>query len=356
MIKHFFVLLLLISFSFGKTPSLETMIGQMIMVGIGGDKPSDKWVKQLAFDIQKGRVGGVILFANNIENPKKLKKLTSYLKNIKTEQPLFVAIDQEGGEVQRLNKKNGFNSYPSAFDVSRKKTLLEAYDIYKNLASELKDYGFNLNFAPVVDLNINENSPAIGAKKRSYSDKEEIVIAYSSEFIKAQKEAGIISVLKHFPGHGSALSDSHKHLTDVSNTWDYKELKPYYDFVKYDKTDAIMVGHINLKIFDKIYPASLSKNMINGLLREKLKFNGVVFSDDMKMKAISDIYGFEKSVILAVNAGVNVLVYSSYFTKKSSVIKEVTQIITDAVKSGDIDKKLIEDSYKKIVRLKNGID
>lgn len=356
MIKLILIFSLIFSSLFAKTPSLEEMVGQMIMVGVGGSKPSDKWVKQIETDIKKGRVGGVILFANNIENPTQLKKLTSYLSSVKTKQPLFIAVDQEGGKVQRLNKKNGFDSYPSAYEVSRNKTLLEGYNIYKKMADELKEYGFNINFAPVVDININPNSPAIGAKKRSYSAKEEIVIAYSSEFLRAQKDAGIISVLKHFPGHGSAISDSHKRLTDVSHTWEYRELKPYYSFIKYEKTDAIMVGHINLQKFDKIYPASLSKKMVKGLLRGQLEFDGVVFSDDMQMKAISDIYGFDHSIILAINAGVDVLVYSSYFTKKSSVIKEVTQTIVEAVKSGKIDITTIEDSYKRIIRLKNGIN
>lgn len=354
--KFFISILILISFSFAKIPSLETMVGQMIMVGVGGSKPNDKWVKQLGVDIKKGRVGGVILFGNNIENPQRLKKLTSFLSSVKTEQPLFIAIDQEGGKVQRLNEKKGFHSYPSAFEMSRSKTLLECYETYKNMAEELKEYGFNINFAPVVDLNINPNSPAIGKKKRSYSAEEEIVIAYSTEFIKAQKEANIISVLKHFPGHGSAANDSHKQITDVSNTWQYKELKPYYDFIKYKKIDAVMVGHINLKIFDKIYPASLSKNMIKGLLKSQLGFDGVVFSDDMQMKAISDIYGFKQSVILAINAGVDVLVYSSYFTKKSSVVKEVTTIVKEAIKNGEIKKEEIEDSYMKIIRLKSDIN
>ncbi len=356
MIKKILIFSLIFSFSFAKAPSLEEMVGQMLMVGVGGSKPSDKWVKHLGTDIKEGRVGGVILFGNNIESPKKLKKLTSYLSTIKTKLPLFIAIDQEGGKVQRLNEKKGFHKYPSAYEISRSKTLLESYDIYKKLADELKEYGFNLNFAPVVDLNINSKSPAIGAKKRSYSAEEEIVIAYSGEFIRAQKDAGIISVLKHFPGHGSALNDSHKRLTDVSATWQYRELKPYYNFIKYEKADAIMVAHINLQKFDKIYPASLSSKIIKGLLKTKLKFNGVVFSDDMQMKAISDIYGLKQSVILAINAGVDVLVYSSYFTKKSSVIKEVTKIIVEAVKNGQIKIQEIENSYKAIVRLKNGIN
>jgi len=354
--KYIFGLFFLFSSVFAKTPSLDSMIGQMIMVGVGGSKTSDKWIKQIEIDIKKGRVGGVILFGNNIENPKQIKKLISFLSSIKTEHKLFIAIDQEGGKVQRLSKKKGFNSYPSAFEVARKKTLLDSYSIYKNLSDDLKEYGFNINFAPVVDIDINPNSPAIGAKKRSFSAEEDIVIAYSNEFIRASNSAEIISVLKHFPGHGSAIKDSHKQLTDVSGTWEYRELKPYYDFVKYGKVDAIMVGHINLKKFDKIYPASLSKNMISGLLREQLGFDGVVFSDDMQMKAIIDIYGLKKSVILAINAGVDVLVYSSYFTKKSSVLKKVKEIILQAVKSGKIDIKTIERSYKRVIRLKNGID
>jgi len=356
MIKFFLILLFALTSIFAKSPSLESMISQMLMVGVGGSTLEDKWVKQLQKDIKEDKIGGIILFAKNIKNPKKLKEFTTSFKKIKTKYPLFIAIDQEGGKVQRLSEKNGFVNYPSAKDIQRDKNINETYDIYKKLADELKMYGFNVNFAPVVDLNINPKSPAIGLKKRSYSEKEEIVISYANEFINAQNSAGIISVLKHFPGHGSAVNDSHKRLTDVSSTWKYEELKPYYYFSKYEKANAVMVGHITLKKFDKKYPASLSKNMINGLLREQLKFNGVVFSDDMNMKAIADIYTLKQAVIKAINASVDVLVFSSYFTQKSSVVNEVREIILEAVKNGDIDKKTIENSYKRVVRLKNGIN
>jgi len=354
--KKFLILIIFITSVFAKTPSIESMISQMLMVGVGGSSSEEKWVKQLQKDIQEDKVGGIILFLKNIENPKKLKEFTNFFKKIKTKYPLFIAIDQEGGKVQRLTKKNGFSVYPSAKVIARDKNLNEAYTIYKKLADELKLYGFNVNFAPVVDLDINPKSPAIGDKERSYSEKEEIIISYANEFINAQNSAGIISVLKHFPGHGSAVSDSHKRLTDVTDTWQYSELKPYYYFSKYEKVNAVMVGHITLKKFDKKYPASLSKNMINGVLREQLKFQGVVFSDDMNMKAISDIYTLKQAVIKAINAGVDVLVFSSYFTQKSSVVKEVRGIILQAVKSGDIDKKTIENSYNRVIRLKNGIN
>lgn len=352
MIKYILLISFLLSSLVAKNPPLESMISQMIMVGVAGTKSDDKWIVQLKNDIQNDKIGGVILFARNLVNPKQVKVLTSFLSTINSIKPLFIAIDQEGGKVQRLSDKNGFNSYKSAFDIAREKTLEEAYSEYLSMANELKEYGFNVNFGPVVDLNINPESPAIGAKLRSYSLMEEIVISYSNEFINAHKKAGVISVLKHFPGHGSAISDSHKRLTDVSDTWKYRELKPYYHFIKYQKADAVMVGHITNKIFDTNYPASLSKLMIQELLRDKLKFDGVVFSDDMNMKAIIDIYSLKSSVIRAINAGVDVLVYSSYFTKKSSVPNEVRQIILDAVKNGDIKKETIENSYKRIMKLK----
>lgn len=354
--KKILIILVLITSVFAKAPSIEKMISQMLMVGVGGSTLEDKWVIQLQKDIKEDKVGGIILFAKNIESPRKLKKLTSSFKNIKTKYPLMIAIDQEGGKVQRLSSKNGFTEYLSAEKMAKEKNLNETYKIYKKLAEELKNYNFNVNFAPVVDLNINPSSPAIGAKQRSYSEKEEIVISYANEFINAQDSVGIISVIKHFPGHGSAVYDSHKRLTDVSDTWQYNELKPYYYFSKYEKVDAVMVSHVTLKKFDKNYPASLSKNIINGLLREQLGFDGVVFSDDMNMKAISDIYTLKQAVIKAINAGVDVLVFSSYFTQKSSVVNEVREIILEALKNKDIDKSTIEKSYKRIIRLKNGIN
>lgn len=345
MIKKITLFVLFITYSFGV--SSDVMIAQMLMVGVGGSKIDDKWVKILRKDIEDGKVGGVILFKNNIESKKELKKLTSYLNPKNAKIKPFIAIDEEGGEVQRLFKK-----HKSAYEIANTLSLDEAYKEYVSLASEVKRYGFNLDFAPVVDLNTNPNSPAIGAKNRSYSAYEEIVIAYSSEFIKALNEKNIISVIKHFPGHGSASKDSHKGFVDITKSWDYKELKPYYHFIKYKKVDAIMVGHLNLSSFDKKNPATLSKNIVNGILREKLGFDGVVFSDDMQMGAIKNNYSLKEAVIKAVNAGVDVLVFSSYFTDKSSVVNEVTKILKDALKNKEIKQERLKKSYERIVKLK----
>ena len=351
--KFFIILLSILSSLVSKVPSVDEMIAQMIMVGMVGTTPDDKLVKQIRDEIESNKIGGVIFFGHNIKNPLKLKKLTRFLLSTKAKLPIFLGIDQEGGVVQRLNKKNGFTKYPSAFEISATRTLEQSYAIYKKMANELSLYGFNINFAPVVDLNINQNSPAIGAKNRSYSKSASRVISFSREFILAQRDAKIISVIKHFPGHGSAVADSHKKFTDISRTWEFEELKPYYEFIREKSVDAVMVGHITLDRFDKRYPSSLSKKIITTLLREKLKFKGVVFSDDMEMKAISEFYGFKESIVLAINAGVNVLLFSSYLRGKKSIPSLVHGIIYDALKSGRISREKIEFSYNKIVRLKN---
>ena len=321
MMKSFFVICILFSSLIAKSPSLDEMIGQMLMVGVSGSKSSEKWVKQLKNDIKNGQVGGIILSKNSVENPKQVKKLISFLTSDKTKYPLFVA-----------KKHNDFIPYPDAHKISQNNTLLESYKIYRTIAGNLKSYGFNLSFAPNVDLSA-ENP-------RAYSPYEEIVIAYSSELLEAQKDAGIVSVINHFPGS--------------TNNWKYEALKPYFHFIKYEKVSAIMVGNTKVDILDKKYPASLSKKILKDLLRDKLKFDGVVFSDDMK--AINKHYGLKKSVILAINAGVDILVYSSYFTKKSSVINDVKKVIKEAVRSGDIKIEDIQNSYNRIIRLKNDIN
>lgn len=354
--KIIFLFLLFASMGFTKSVNLEQMISQMILVGFSGTKTDEKWVLQIARDIKDEKIGGVILFAKNIHSPTQLKKLNSFLQQSNPSvYPLFIAIDEEGGSVQRLTKENGFHDELGAFELASKHTLKEALEEYTKLSLELHSYGFNLNFAPVVDLNLNPNSPAIGAKGRSYSEKEEIVNAYASVFLEAMRKEGVLSTLKHFPGHGSATSDTHHSFTDITDTWQYEELKPYYNFIKYNQVDSVMVGHLVHKGFDKDLPATLSKNIVTGILREKLGFDGVVISDDMQMKAISDYYTLEQSVLKAVDAGVDILLFSNYFSQDSNIVKRVHLILSKALKDGKISKQRIEKSYQRIIKLKERI-
>lgn len=351
MIRLVTLLILLINFS--PAVSLDEKIGQMLLVGYPSDDAQSKWAKRIHSHIQNGQIGGILLFAKNIASPKQLKDLTSTIHSLNNKMPLLIAVDQEGGKVQRLSSKNGFEDFPSAYSVAKKMSIVEAAKTYDTMAQLLDTYGINLNFGPTVDLNINPDSPAIGAKQRSYSAQEDIVFSYARTFVQAHQKNGVKTCLKHFPGHGSAKSDSHKEMTDVSFTWQYKELKPYYDFIRANEAESVMVGHIHVKSLDDIYPASLSKTIVSGLLRQKLGFNGVVFSDDMNMQAISKYYGFKESIIKSIAAGVDVVVFSSYFTKESNVVKVFFEAVKDALKDGLIREEQINAAYNRIKNFKS---
>lgn len=354
--KLIFLFCLSITFVFGAQPSLDAMISQMLMVGFSGTKSENKWVEQIGKEIRANKIGGVILFKDNIVSPKQLKKLTAYLQaQNKLPYPLFIGVDQEGGKVQRLESSNGFTNYLGAYELASTKTLLEAIKEYEKLSNELYMYGFNLNFAPVVDLNLNPSSPAIGAKGRSYSSEEEITYAYANTFIEAMHKNHILNVVKHFPGHGSATNDSHKGFTDITKTWQYKELKPYFDFIAYKKADMIMIGHLTNINFDKKYPATLSKKIVTGILREKLHFDGVVISDDMNMGAIKKNFSTKEAIIYSINAGVDILLFSSYFYENSNIVKTFHTLVKEAVQNGKISKERIKESYQRIIQLKKSL-
>ncbi|MFC1659638.1 glycoside hydrolase family 3 N-terminal domain-containing protein [Pseudomonadota bacterium] len=215
--------------------SLEEKIGQMIMVGFRG-KVTPDYLKE---DLKEGRIGGVVLFDydietqqfdRNIETPDQVKALISEIKHY-ARTPVFISIDQEGGVINRLRPEYGFPKTLSAQELGNKNDLNLTYENALTIAKTLKDLGINVNFAPVVDLNVNPNNPAIGKKERSYSANPEIVYAHAKQVIKAHKQHNILTALKHFPGHGSAWNDSHNGFVDLSDTYDEVELVPYQKLI-----------------------------------------------------------------------------------------------------------------------------
>ena len=332
---------------------LEKMIAKMVVLGFKGEKVDAD--SKIYKDIKKYSLGGVILFdkdpnnkkkIKNIKNPKQVQNLTKQLQSINKEK-LLIAIDQEGGIVQRLNKKNGFISIPKAKDVSTK-GISYAKNIYKDLAKMLNENGLNVNFAPVVDLNVNPNNTVIVKLGRSFGKNPKKVIEYSSVFVEELKKEKIISVLKHFPGHGSSLGDSHKGFVDISNTWEEKELEPYKYFIKNDKADMIMTAHVFNKFLDPKYPATLSKNINTKLLRKKLGFKGVLVTDDLQMRAISKHYTLKETVTLAINSGVDMLLFANQLAKPLS-LEEIINTVYKQVENKQI-------SVKKIVEANNRIN
>jgi len=336
---------------------LDSMIGQMIMTGFAGSTDRDQGVIAVRGQLAKGTIGGVVLYPENIGPPEELRALTAFLRNAKSSPIPFIAVDQEGGLVQRLTRRNGHSYFPSALSVGRNPSFASpdsAIRLYATMAEELAHAGFNLNFGPVVDLNLNPYNPVIGQRGRSFGADPNIVTMLARAFIIAHREANIVTVAKHFPGHGSSHVDSHKTLADVSQSWREIELEPYRALAKDGLLDGVMLGHLYHPRFSDgaRLPASLSGRAVQALRASYIGFEGVVVSDDMEMGAVSGDYSFEERVIKAVNAGTDLLVFSNVTARESDLGMRIHAVIVDAVRDRSISRARIEQAYGKIKLLK----
>jgi beta-N-acetylhexosaminidase len=331
--------------------SLDIKIGQMILIGL----PTARVDQNVLRQIQTGKVGSILFFEKNIPAKNsylELKKMTwTYQKAATT--PLFIAIDQEGGRVNRLKEKYGFPRSITAAKMG--KSALDSVRFYsETTAATLAGLGFNVNFAPVVDLASNPANPIIAKVERAFSAHPDSVVLFAQEFIKAHQRLGVITVLKHFPGHGSSTSDTHLELTDVTHHWKENELEPYQRLIDSGLSNAIMTAHIvNKKLDEKALPGTLSSKIIAGLLRTRLGYDGVVFTDDMQMHAITKHFGLEESIRLAIEAGVDILTFSNNIQgSQEHTVDKVHQIIRKLVETGAIPEARINQSYKRIMALK----
>ncbi len=349
--KIIFIFLLLFSSLKAKTYSsdeIKKLIGKTIIIGFDTQTLNSELKK----NIDEYNLGGVILFnkdyktkkEKNIHSKKQLKKLIDDIQNYSSYK-MFISIDQEGGKVQRLNSKNGFTDYPSATFLGSKDEEFTK-NIYNNLSKELNNLGINLNFAPVVDVAVNSKNHVIVGLQRSYSNDAKSVTKYASIFIGEMNKNNVYSVLKHFPGHGSSTSDSHKGFVDITNTWQEKELIPYEDLIKKNKAKFIMTAHVFNKKLDNTYPATLSYNINTKLLRKKLNFKGLIISDDLQMKAISSQYNLRQTLKLAINSGVNILLFGNQLDNVK--LKTIVDTVHDLILKKEIDLSKIIYSNKLI--------
>lgn len=332
--------------------SLDIKIGQMILIGYPGTTVDQKVLEE----IQAGKVGSIILFEKNIPAANSfiaVKKVIWTYQQAATI-PLLVGIDQEGGRVNRLKTKYGFPSSITAAAMA-KSANLDSVRIYSEAtASTLAGLGININFAPVVDLATNPDNPIIAKYGRAFSAREDSVTLMAKEFIRQHHKHNVLTSLKHFPGHGSSKADTHLGIADVTNTWDEKELIPYRELIDAGYVDAVMTSHIVNKSLDPAgNPGTLSRDILEGILRQRLKFNGVVFSDDMQMHAITKHYGLEEAIKLAVNAGVDIMTFSNNISgTEERTVDKVHQIIKQFVQNGDIPMSRIDQSYRRVMKLK----
>jgi len=337
--------------------SLDIKIGQMILMGI----PYAQIDTTVLEEVRKGNIGSIILFEKNI--PKKSSAFADLKKIIWTYQeaapyPIFVSIDQEGGKVNRLKEKYGFTKSLTARATGKSKSLDSARFYGEATAATLSGLGFNVNFAPCVDVAVEPTNPVIVKSERSYSPNEDTVAMMAGEFIKQHRKYGLVTVLKHFPGHGSSTTDSHYGIADVTKSWTPREIKPYQTLLDSGLVDGVMSCHIVNKELDKSgRPGTLSVDMLGGILRKKLGYQGVVFSDDMQMEAISKQYGLDESIKMAILAGVDILCFANNVPGSQKVSPQrIFSVIKDAVASGEISAERINQSYHRIIALKKKID
>ncbi|MDO9510779.1 MAG: glycoside hydrolase family 3 N-terminal domain-containing protein [Bacteroidales bacterium] len=334
---------------------LKDMVAQMVLVGFRGTvlSPDSPIIK----DIESQKIGGVILYdydvpsasrPRNIVSANQLKNLVSDLQS-HAEIPLFIAIDQEGGKVNRLKTRYGF---PRSVEAAYLGELNngDSTRYYASLTAEtLKKSGINVNFAPVLDINVNPECPVIGKLGRSFSYCPDVVINQAAIFYEEQKAKNILTVNKHFPGHGSSRTDSHKGFTDITATWSSLELDPYTTLINQHQCEAIMTAHVYNANLDSIWPATLSYAVNTELLRGKLGFEGLIFSDDMMMGAIADIYSLKVAIKQSIMAGVDVLVFSNNIkTYDDKIASSAIQCILQLIHEGEIPESRIRESWQRI--------
>jgi len=336
---------------------LDAMIGQMLMAGFRGFTVDEQ--SPIVRDIRERNLGGVVLFDydvalaspnRNIDTPAQVARLTAALAGFATT-PLLVAVDQEGGRVQRLKPARGFTGSPSAKELGvMDDAAIKAAGA--GVGATLRQAGFNLDFAPVADVDVNPDSPAIGRLGRSFSADPARVGRCAGLFLAGLASQGVTGCLKHFPGHGSAGTDSHLGVTDVTATWTSDEMKPYRMLIEQGAARMIMTGHIFNARLDPDHPATLSHATITTLLRGELGFDGVIITDDMDMKAITGRYGREEAVRLAIEAGADILLFGNNLTYDPDVVRQTHALIKAMVRDGVISQTRIRQSHDRIMRLK----
>jgi beta-N-acetylhexosaminidase len=336
---------------------LGRMIGQMIMVGFPGDTERAPGVIAVRDQLAGGTIGGVVLYPDNIRSPRQLRLLTAYLANANSQLVPLIAVDQEGGMVERLTRRKGFSRFPPARRVGAdaKSGTGGALQLYERMARELAGAGINVNFGPVLDLSVTPGNPVVVRRKRSFGVDPDSVAAVAGAFIEAHREANVATAAKHFPGHGSSWTDSHKVLPDISRGWREVELEPYVSLSRDGLLDMVMVGHLYHPRFSDGdgLPTSLSASAIEALrAKGYIGFRGVVVSDDLEMGAVRFDYPLQERAIMAVNAGIDLLVFSNIKSRDTDLGVKIHAIIADAVRDGRIKRTRIEEAYGKILLLK----
>jgi len=344
-----------------KTKYTNQELGQLLVIGFRGTEINSE--SKIVQDFKEYNLGGVILFdydiesdtyGRNITDANQLLRLSSALV-ANSQTPPIISIDQEGGQVSRLKEQYGFPLTRTADYLGNIDNEDSTRHYARSMAQEFMVVGVNTNFAPVVDVNLNPDNPVIAGYGRSFSSDPDKVVEHVGYVLDEFDKEGILSVLKHFPGHGSSTENSHLGAPDVTDTWDSSELIPYKRLFSERKINAVMTTHIYNANIDSVWPAALSENTIQGLLRDSLGFKGVVFSGDMQMEAIRSDYDLETIVEQALNAGVDILIFGNNSMYEDDIAERAITIMQKGIAEGRISEERVDSALARVGRLKKEV-
>lgn len=325
--------------------TLEEKVGQLVIVGIDGYE-NDEYSKQL---MEKYHVGGFILFKKNIKDSSQLLSLLNSLKETNSaanKVPVFLSVDEEGGRISRLPDE--FEKIPSNKIIGQKNNSTLSYRVGNILGEELSQFGFNMDFAPVLDINSNPKNPVIG--DRSFGTAAGLVSRLGVETMEGIRAKKVISVVKHFPGHGDTSVDSHVGLPRVNHglsRLENFELVPFKAAIGHN-ADAVMIAHILLPKLDPKNPASFSKGIITDLLRTDMHYKGVVITDDFTMGAITKNYNVGRAAVKSIQAGADIVLVCHGFNRQ----EEVIEALLTAARAGQISAERLDESVCRVLSLK----
>lgn len=321
----------------------DEKIGQLVVAGFEGYEVDETFASL----ITDGHIGGAILFSRNISSAQQLCALTNGVKETAGSGiPLLIGMDEEGGSVTRL--PDDVLSMPGAYTLAQSGSTGSCYNGGMQIASQLKAFGLGTGFSPDLDIWSNPNNTVIG--ERAYGTDAQSVVKYGIAAMKGMRDGGAVPVVKHFPGHGDTDADSHYSLPVISKTKEEllsQELVPFREAIK-QGVPAVMAGHLQCTQLDEEYPASLSKKIVQELLRDELGFDGVAFTDDLTMGAVAENYRLGKACVLAVNAGCDMLLVCHEYENASAALAA----LKEAVEAGEISMDRLDEAVTRILKMK----
>lgn len=329
--------------------TLRQKAARMLMLGFIGDNTDTDGAQILADHLREQRIGGVLFLRHNVRSREGVEGLTALFGSIAPK--AWMAVDQEGGAVQRLSSDLGYTAIPRAYVVSQERSVEEARDLYAAAAAEFRSAGFNLNLAPVADFQNDENG-VIGRWGRGYGAEARRIADYAGAFIEAFEAAGAACSIKHFPGHGTSSGDSHHGFVDITHSWSDAELAPFERLIETDHAHLIMGGHLTHEGLDPAGdPVTFSRPILDDLLRDQMGYSGALITDDLDMGAIRENYDQRTAVIRSIQAGNDIIMMSNSAAPDPELPQRFAGWVEQAVATGELLESQIDASMARLDQL-----